>query len=130
MDSLRQSGGFRESSAEANKMIVVADGDMVLNDISKKQGPLPMGTNLFTVGSQYEYGFANRDFLINCLEYLTARNNIIATRNKEIVLRLLDMKKTAAEKTKWQLITIALPILLIIIFGIGYQQIRRSRFAS
>lgn len=129
-DSLKASGGFKGSSAEDNKMIVVADGDMVLNDISNKQGPLPMGTNLFTVGSQYEFGFANRDFLINCLEYLTSKNSIIATRNKEIVLRLLDTKKVDDEKTTWQLITIALPIILIIISGILYQQIRRSRFAS
>lgn len=129
-DSLAQSGGFKETSVDDNKMIVIADGDIVLNDVSNKQGPLPMGMNLFTMGTQYEYQFANRVFVLNCLEYLTGKSDIIATRNKEIVLRLLDTKKAEAEKTKWQLINIALPILLIIIFGIIYQQIRRRRFAS
>jgi hypothetical protein len=80
--------------------------------------------------SQYEYQFANRDFLLNCLEYLTGKSTIIETRNKEIVLRLLDTKKVEAEKVKWQVINIALPILLIIIFGIIYQRVRRYRFAS
>jgi hypothetical protein len=88
------------------KMIVVADGDIALNDVSTKEGPLPMGMNLFTMGSQYEYQFANREFVLNCLEYLTSSSNIISTRNKEIVLRLLDPKKVEAEKSKWQLVNI------------------------
>ncbi len=130
IDSLAASGGFKESSTDDAKMIVVADGDIVLNDVSNKQGPLQMGMNLFTLGSQYEYQFANRQFLLNCLEYLTNKSTIIQTRNKEIVLRLLDPKKTEAEKTKWGLINIVLPVLLIIIFGVIYQRVRRHRFAS
>jgi ABC-2 type transport system permease protein len=129
VDSLKELGGFRDLNAEENKMIVVADGDMVLNDVSS-QGPLPMGMNLFTVGSQYQYQFANRDFLLNCLEYLTSKTNIIETRNKEIILRLLDAKKVEDERSKWQAVNIALPILLVIIFGFIYQQYRRYRFAS
>jgi hypothetical protein len=86
--------------------------------------------NLFTLGSQYEYQFANRDFLLNCLEYLTSKGNLIETRNKEISLRLLDPRKVEEKRTMWQLINIALPILLIIIFGFIYQQIRRRKYAS
>jgi ABC-2 type transport system permease protein len=130
MDSLQQSGGYKESAVEDNKMIIVADGDMVLNDVSNKQGPLPMGMNLFTSGTQYEYQFANREFLLNCLEYLTSNSGIINTRNKEVVLRLLDPVRVEKEKGKWQLINIALPIVLIILFGVVYQRLRRYRFAS
>jgi hypothetical protein len=108
----------------------VADGDIALNDVSAKEGPLPMGMNLFTMGTQYEYQFANREFVLNCLEYLTSNSNIIGTRNKEIVLRLLDTKKVEAEKGKWQLINIVLPIVLVVLFGFVYQRIRRYRFAS
>lgn len=127
-DSLAAYGGFRDRSSES-KMIVVADGDVVLNDVTSK-GPLPMGMNSFTVGSNYEYQFANRDFLLNCLEYLTSSSSIIQTRNKEIVLRLLDAKKVEREKTTWQLINIILPIALVVIFGFMYQQVRRLRFAG
>jgi ABC-2 type transport system permease protein len=130
MDSLAKSGGYKESAVEDGKMIIVADGDMVLNDVSNQQGPMPMGMNLFTAGTQYEYQFANREFVLNSLEYLTSSSNIISTRNKEIILRLLDTKKVDAERGKWQLINIALPILLVIVFGIAYQRIRRYRFAS
>ena len=128
-DSLQTIGGFKEESTNESKLIVVADGDIVLNDVTQSR-PLPMGMNLYTVGSQYEYQFANRDFLLNCLEYLTSKSSIIQTRNKEIVLRLLDTQKVESEKAKWQLINIVLPIILIIIFGVVYQQFRRYRFTS
>ncbi len=129
-DSLVQSGGFKEASTADAKLIVVADGDMVLNDVSNKQGPLPMGTNLFTVGTQYEYPFANREFLLNSLEYLTSSSTLISTRNKQVVLRLLDDKKVKAEQTKWQAVNIAVPIALVVLLGVVYQRIRRHRFAS
>ena len=129
-DSLATLGGFIESSREENKMIVVADGDIVLNDVSTQQGPLPMGMNLFTAGSQYEYQFANRDFVLNCLEYLTGKSNILQTRNKEIVLRLLDAQKVEDQRAQWQLINIALPIGLVVLFGLIYQQLRRRRYAA
>jgi ABC-2 type transport system permease protein len=128
-DSLKVIGGFKDQSGNEGKLIVVADGDIVLNDVTSN-GPLPMGMNLYTLGSQYEYPFANRDFLLNCIEYLTSKSSLIKTRNKEIVLRLLDTQRVEAERTQWQLINIALPIALIIILGIIYQQIRRYRFAG
>jgi ABC-2 type transport system permease protein len=128
-DSLAPYGGFREEGERPSQLIVVADGDVVLNDVSSKQGPLPMGTNLYTMGSQYEYQFANRDFLSNCLEYLTSRSSIISTRNKEIVLRLLDARKVEEERTRWQLINLALPIVLVVLAGFVYQQLRRRRYA-
>ena len=89
-----------------------------------------MGMNLFTAGSQYEYQFANKDFLLNCLEYLTSKGSIIKTRNKEIVLRLLDTKKVQSEKLKWQFINIALPVFLVILFGFIYQQLRKRKYTS
>lgn len=130
-DSLAPYGGFKEAGDSTGKMVVVSDGDVVLNDFSTKENrPLPMGMNLFTAGSQYEYQFANREFLTNVLEYLTSNAGIIESRNKQVVLRLLDPKKTEQEKTEWQLLNIALPIILIILAGIGYQQLRRRRYKS
>jgi len=121
---------FKDVSTAENKMIIVADGDLVLNDISPKDGPLPMGLNFYTIGSQYEYQFANRDFLLNCLEYLVNKPGIIETRNKDIVLRLLDTQKVKEQKTTWQFVNIALPVLLIILFGSIYQQVRKRKYAA
>jgi len=121
---------FLESSLHDNKMVVIADGDLVLNDVSPKDGPLPMGLNLYTMGTQYEYQFANRDFLLNCLEYLVNKPGIIETRNKDIILRLLDSKKVKEQKTMWQFINIVLPIILLILFGFIYQQLRKRKYAA
>jgi hypothetical protein len=56
--------------------------------------------------------------------------DILGTRSKEYTLRLLDPKRTKDEKSKWQFINIALPILLIILFGVIYQQIRKRKYAA
>ncbi len=131
IDSIAASGSsFTDMSKQDNKMIVVGDGDIVMNDISPKDGPLPMGLNFYTLGSQYEYQFANRDFLLNCLEYLVNKPGLIQIRNKDIVLRLLDSQKVIAQKTTWQFINIGLPILLVLLFGWVYQQIRKRKYSA
>lgn len=130
-DSLQAFGGFRETGDANGKMIVVGDGDIVLNDFSfKNNQPLPMGVNLYTVGSQYEYQFANRNFLLNCLEYLTVNANVIEARNKEIVLRLLDTRRVEEQKGTWQLLTILIPLAAVLLFGIIYQQLRKRRYTK
>ena len=121
---------FLSKSRVPGSMIVVGDGDIVLNDLSPKQGPLPMGVNFYTVGSQYEYQFANRDFFLNCLEYLVNKPGIVETRNKDIVLRLLDGKKVEAQKSTWQLLNVGLPVLAVLLFGAVYQQVRRRRYGA
>ncbi len=112
-----------------NKMIVIGDGDIVLN--SAFQGnPLPMGINPYTVETQYQYQFANKEFLENCLEYLINNAGLIEARAKDYTLRLLDPKKTAQEKTAWQIINLAVPVFLVIIFGVIYQWQRRKKYSA
>jgi gliding-associated putative ABC transporter substrate-binding component GldG len=131
-DSLENYGiPFRDFCEKDNKIIVVADGDVVLNDFSQKYGPLPMGLNISTIDNpQYSYQFANREFLMNCIEYLADKPALIAMRNKNIILRLLDLKKVKEQKTTWQFINIALPVVLIILFGFIYQQLRKRKYAG
>ncbi len=130
-DSLQAMGlPFRGEAPETTKIIIAGDGDMALNDVSAKNGPLPLGVNLFTLGSPYEYTFANKQFLINSLEYLVNNPAIIETRNKDIVLRLLNTSRVNESKATWQFINVALPVLLIIISGGVYQAIRRRKYSS
>lgn len=144
IDSMAAQGrGFLSQSPD-NKMIVVADGDIVRNDFIPSMGPnsapqpLPMGWNKYTY-TEYmnETGrsnlfipAANREFLQNCMEYLVSNPDISATRNKDIVLRLLDSKKVNAQQFNWQLINIALPILLVLLCGWIYHEIRKRKYAS
>jgi ABC-type uncharacterized transport system involved in gliding motility auxiliary subunit len=105
-------------------MIVVADGDIAMNQVSQQYGPLPMGYNLYT-----RYTFANKEFFTNSLEYLVNPSGILETRAKEFTLRLLDPKKVRDQKTFWQFINIGLPVLLVLLAGLLYQQVRKKKFA-
>ena len=129
MDSLEHYGApFLTQCINDNKMIVVADGDIVLNGV-KEGSPLSMGVNSYTVGTQYEYQFANKQFVENCIEYLINPANLSEARAKDYTLRLLDAKKIEEQKTKWQIINLALPVVLIILFGIFYQWWRRKKYS-
>ena len=130
MDSFAHYGEpFLTESIDENKMIVVSDGDIVLNG-SLQDKPLPMGVNSFTVNTQYEYQFANKDFVENCLEYLVNNANLSEARAKDYTLRLLDKKKTDSERVQWQFINIAVPLLFIILFGIIYQWWRKKTYTA
>jgi ABC-2 type transport system permease protein len=113
-----------ETAEKPGKMIVVADGDIAQNQFSSSMGPLPMGMNVFT-----RYTYANKDFFTNSLEYLVNPSDILQTRSKEYTLRLLDPRRAQDEKAKWQAINILLPIVLIVLFGIGYQQWRKRKYS-
>jgi gliding-associated putative ABC transporter substrate-binding component GldG len=129
MDSLEKYGTpFLTESPADNKMIIISDGDMVLNGTVKGQ-PLPMGVNSYTVGSQYEYQFANKQFVENCIEYLINDAGLSEARSKDYTLRLLDPKKTDEQRTMWQIINLALPIILILLFGTFYQWWRKRKYA-
>ncbi|MDB5252127.1 MAG: hypothetical protein JWP27_1296 [Flaviaesturariibacter sp.] len=113
-----------ESASAPGKMIVVADGDIAQNQFSSSMGPLPMGMNVFT-----RYTYANKDFFTNSLEYLVNPSDILQTRAKEYSLRLLDPRRATDEKARWQAINIVVPIVLIVLFGLAYQQWRKRRYA-
>jgi gliding-associated putative ABC transporter substrate-binding component GldG len=123
-DSLQAMGRpFVPVATAPSKMIVVADGDLILNAVSRQTGPLPMGTNPYT-----EDQYANKEFFQNAIEYLTDSTGVIETRNKQLVLRSLDRQKVEDERLQWQLINIVLPILLVILGGGLYQQIRKRQY--
>jgi ABC-2 type transport system permease protein len=125
-DSLERYGEeFQPENIRPNRMIVVGDGDMVLNDMVKNE-PVPMGMNPFTFGSQYEYTFANKDFLQNCLDYLVDQSGLSEAKAKDYTLRLLDTKKIKEQETMWQVINIAVPLLLVLVFS-GIFRVYRAR---
>ncbi len=93
MDSLDFYGSpFRSENIEDNKMIIVSDGDIVLNGTYKEQ-LLPMGVNPYTVGTQYEYQFANRQFVDNCIEYLVNNAGLAEAKSKDYKFAYSILKK-------------------------------------
>ncbi|HCY88947.1 MAG TPA: gliding motility-associated ABC transporter substrate-binding protein GldG, partial [Chitinophagaceae bacterium] len=121
---------FKPVCDEDNQIIVVGDGDMVLNAVSRGDQPIAMGMNPFTFGTQREFPFANRDFLLNCLEYLVNEQNLMEAKSKDYVARLLDTKKVNAEKQTWTILNLAVPVLLVVLFGLIFQWLRKRRYAQ
>jgi gliding-associated putative ABC transporter substrate-binding component GldG len=127
MDTLSTVYGqpFLSSARSTNQMIVTSDADLVFNVVANNRDPrkTPMGWNQYT-----ERQYANKDFFLNCMEYLVNPSGILEARSKNLTLRLLDPKKVEESKTKWQLINIAIPIILVLIFGFIYQALRRRKY--
>lgn len=107
------------------KMIVISDGDISKNDFRRSTGPLPLGYDQFT-----NQTFANKTFLINCVNYLLDDEGLLQLRAREVKLRLLDKKKIEGKESKWQMITIALPLGLVILFGMIQFYVRKKKYAA
>ncbi|MBQ6771561.1 MAG: gliding motility-associated ABC transporter substrate-binding protein GldG [Bacteroidales bacterium] len=107
-------------------MIVVADGDIIRNQIDiRRKMPLTLGFDQYT-GNTY----ANKEFIENCISYLVDGEGLIDIRSRELKIRLLDMTKIAKERTKWQLINTMVPIGLIIAMGFVMAFIRKKKYSK
>jgi ABC-2 type transport system permease protein len=121
--------GFKvRTSGTRTKMIVVADGDIIRNEVHRSgstETPYRLGQDQYT-GQM----FGNRDFLINCMNYLVDNNGLMDLRSREMKLRLLNKQEVKAKRTEWQLINILLPIAIVIIAGILYSFFRKRKYAT
>ena len=107
-------------------MIVVADGDVIRNQIdviSKK--PLPLGYDQYT---QNTYG--NKDFIENAISYLVDGENLIAIRSREFKIRLLDPDKKVRQRLRWQLVNILVPVGSVIVFGLVMAFVRKKKYST
>jgi ABC-2 type transport system permease protein len=115
-------GNFERS--KPGKMIVIGDGDIFKNQVSATDNSVfPLGFDRFT---QQNYG--NKALLLNFADYLANDDNLIALRNKDIKVRLLDKTRVRAEKLNWQLLNLLLPLGLLIIFGIFQHYYRKYKY--
>ena len=124
------------NKSKPTKMIVVSDGDIIKNAYSRKDyNTLPLGLDPMT-GTYYA---GNKTFLLNAVNYLTDDTWFIPLRSKDFRIRLLDKTKLNA-KLKFagkkiamsdfiKAINIIVPMLLIALFGLIYNKIRKRRFA-
>lgn len=117
---------FVDHSDTAGKMIVIGDGDIIRNEMApQNKFAYPLG--YYSVTQQT---FANKDFILNCIQYLTDNSGLLETRNKEVKLRLLNVPRVRDEKVQWQLINILLPIAVVIVLGLGFNYYRRKKYTA
>lgn len=120
-----QATDFMEES-KPTAMIVVADGDLIRNQIDiKRKTPLPLGYDQYTQNT-----YANKEFIENAISYLVDGEGLIDIRSRELKVRLLDMTKVNQERTKWQVINTLVPIALIIGLGFVMAFIRKKKYSK
>ena len=117
--------GFLEKS-KPTAMIVVSDGDMIKNQFHYSKGfPLPLGYDQYT-----RQMFGNKEFILNCMNFLCDDSGLITVRSRELKLRMLDKTKIENSKTQWQLINLVLPVVVIILFGMIITFLRKRRYTK
>ncbi|MCC7244051.1 MAG: gliding motility-associated ABC transporter substrate-binding protein GldG [Saprospiraceae bacterium] len=124
---LQQLGMSFKQVSEPTRMIVISDGDVAANfirDRSKEQF-FPLGYNRFESNT-----YANKDLMLNAIEYLVDPYGVIAARTKEVKLRLLDPVKARSESTMWQFVNIGIPLILLAIFGWWFTWRRKRKYAG
>ena len=101
----------KSDRSKPTKMLVVADGDIIKNDIDSKNNiPLELGFDKWT--NKY---YDNKAFLQNALNYLLDDTEFLSLRNKKVQLAFLDKQKVAESVSSWQMKVFVYPLLLLIL---------------
>ncbi|SDS25197.1 gliding-associated putative ABC transporter substrate-binding component GldG [Formosa sp. Hel1_31_208] len=111
-----------KTQSPPTKMIVIADGDVIKNEVIKNE-PQELGFEFLT-----KRKFGNKEFLENAVNYLLNDDGLINIRTKEVKLAFLDTEKIKAQKSKWQFINIALPLLILGVFAYIFSYLRRRKY--
>ena len=122
-----------------NKMLVVADGDMINSSFTyyakgqKKMAPISLSADRFrvsTANGTAKFHFGNRDFFLNAIDYLLGDNSLISIRSKTVSLRMLNSDKVAKERSYWKFVNVIFPLLFIFIFGVLQYLIRKKKYTK
>lgn len=113
------------AEGKSNKMIVISDGDVARNQLDKNYQPLELGYDKWT-----NKFYGNKEFLMNCVNYLLDDSGLINIRSKEVNLPILDKEKVYATYTQSQVITVGLPIVILAIFGLSFTFLRKRKYGK
>lgn len=114
--------------SEPTRMVVVADGDIIRNDIEQHREGLmlvPLGYDRVT---RQTHG--NKDFIVNAMLYLTDDEGVMQLRNRRIDLRLLNRAVVDSQRDMWMWINTLLPVVLLAIFGGIFFWIRKRKYVG
>ena len=113
-----------KAKSEPTKMVIISDGDIIKNEVIRNR-PQELGFDQLTGKS-----FGNKEFLLNTVNYLLddADSGLINIRSKDITIAFLDSDKIEKSKGKWQLINIALPLVILTVFGFAFNYFRKKKY--
>lgn len=125
-DSLNTSNIIEKSVN--TRMIVVADGDIIRNDIEKYNSELmlvPLGYDRVTKQTH-----GNKNFIINSLLYLTDDEGVMNLRNRKVELRLLNRAVVNSNRNLIIAFNTIIPLLIIALFGGVFFIIRKRKYSK
>ncbi len=109
-----------------SKMVVIADGGIIKNKYRSQNGQVqvqPVGFDRYS-----GITFGNKEFLLNCIDYLNDGTGIMNLRSRVLQLRMLDKVKIRDEQLKWQLINTLAPLIFFGLFGLLFNWYRRKKY--
>ena len=112
----------KQNVSKYSRQIVVGSGSVIRNELQQGQ-PLPCGYDRYT-----QMQFANRDFIVSCILYLTDDDNLIPLRQKDIKLRLLNDQTARENRMLIQILTTLLPLLLLGLVAAIYILSRKRKY--
>lgn len=115
--------GEKITNSQMSRQIVVASGSVIRNEVQQNQ-VVPLGYDRYT-GMQ----FANKDFLVNAVLYLTDNGGLIGLRSRQLTLRLLNDQRSREMRTMAQVVTIVVPLLLLATLGATFITIRKRKYS-
>jgi ABC-2 type transport system permease protein len=108
------------------RQIFIADGELIRNETTTKDSTsIPLGYDRYM-----NQQFGNKDFIQNAVLYLADNEGWMQLRSRTLKLRLLNKRITNENRISWQLINVLIPVGLLLIFGIGYQVIRKRKYTK
>ena len=124
-DTIQQLGFIDESPP--TRQIFVADGDIIRNYYDRDRGPYPCGYDKYT-----KRWYDNSDFILNCVNYLCADEDLLQIRSKNFKLGLLDPIKTKNIGTtrKYAILNLVFPLIIIGLIGTFLIVLRIFRYSK
>jgi len=119
---------FLESS-KPTKMVVISDGDFIRNEVrtmGDKQQPYPLGFDKYYT-EQFTPG--NTQFIVNCVNYMCADEDLISLRMREIKIRQLNASEVKQKMFLWVYVNSFIPVLIIIVIGLLVVVFRRIKYS-
>jgi gliding-associated putative ABC transporter substrate-binding component GldG len=114
-----------KNKGKNSKMIVISDGDVIKNELDKNGKDVELGLDQRT-----GFFYGNKEFLMNCVNYLLDDNGLINIRSKVVDLPILDKEKVYDNYTKSQIISVGLPIITLVVFGFLFTFLRKRKYSK
>ena len=111
-----------KEQSKSTQMVVISDGDIIANAVVNGK-PAELGFDKWT-----NQLFGNKEFLLNAVNYLLDDSGLIYLRSKTVKIDFLNKQKAYEEAGKWQLINMVIPLLVLTVFGLVFNFIRKKKY--